>query len=169
MLIIYNVLIHLRIINIYLIVIPCCWFVYRVGGLEKKDVILIVDDDLDFLESISEVLKENGYRIDTARTGAEALEKTKEEFYALILIDIKLPDMEGIDFLRQIRETDPEMRKIIVTGYPSIENAKDALNFGAHAYLIKPLEIEDLLGTIGEQLEKLNEEFKEMYTTFRIG
>jgi len=136
--------------------------------LEKKDVILIVDDDLDFLESISEVLKENGYRIDTAKTGSEALEKTKEEFYALILIDVKLPDMEGIDFLKKIEETDPEMRKIIVTGYPSIENAKDALNFGAHAYLIKPLEIEDLLGTIDEQLEKLNEEFTERYTTLKL-
>ena len=136
--------------------------------MEKKDVILIVDDDLDFLESISEVLKENGYRIDTAKTGSEALEKTKEEFYALILIDVKLPDMEGIDFLKKIEETDPEMRKIIVTGYPSIENAKDALNFGAHAYLIKPLEIEDLLGTIDEQLEKLNEEFTERYTTLKL-
>ncbi len=136
--------------------------------MEKKDVILIVDDDLDFLESISEVLKENGYRIDTAKTGSEALEKTKDEFYALILIDVKLPDMEGIDFLKRIEETDPEMRKIIVTGYPSIENAKDALNFGAHAYLIKPLEIEDLLGTIDEQLEKLNEEFTERYTTLKL-
>jgi len=70
------------------------------------------------------------------------------------LIDIRLPDMEGIELLTKFRETTPRMRKVIVTGYPTLQNAVDAVNKGADAYIVKPFDVEKVLKTIQEQLSK---------------
>ncbi|MBS7659467.1 response regulator, partial [Candidatus Bathyarchaeota archaeon] len=88
----------------------------------------------------------------------EAIEKTNEKFYNILLIDIRLPDMEGIDLLLKIRNTTPKMRKIIVTGYPTLNNAIEAVNRGADAYIVKPFDVERVLATIKEQLKKQEEE-----------
>ncbi|MEM2799393.1 MAG: response regulator, partial [Candidatus Bathyarchaeia archaeon] len=85
-------------------------------------------------------------------------EKTNEKFYNILLIDIRLPDMEGIDLLLKIRNTTPKMRKIIVTGYPTLNNAIEAVNRGADAYIVKPFDVERVLATIKEQLKKQEEE-----------
>jgi DNA-binding NtrC family response regulator len=69
------------------------------------------------------------------------------------LIDIRLPDMEGTQLLTQLRGTVPKMMKIIITGYPSIENAVDALNKGADAYIIKPFDMDKVMKTIDEKLK----------------
>ncbi|MEM2721535.1 MAG: response regulator, partial [Candidatus Bathyarchaeia archaeon] len=71
---------------------------------------------------------------------------------------IRLPDMEGIDLLLKIRNTTPKMRKIIVTGYPTLNNAIEAVNRGADAYIVKPFDVERVLATIKEQLKKQEEE-----------
>jgi DNA-binding NtrC family response regulator len=76
----------------------------------------------------------------------------------LALIDVRLPDMEGIDLLAKIRETKPKMRKIIVTGYPTLQNAVAAVNKGADAYVMKPFDVDKILQTIKEQLQKQKEE-----------
>jgi DNA-binding NtrC family response regulator len=76
----------------------------------------------------------------------------------MALIDIKLPDMDGTELLTRMRGTVPKVRKIIITGYPSMQNAVDAVNKHADAYLIKPLDIEKMLKTIREQLKKQEEE-----------
>jgi len=135
--------------------------------LEKKDLILVVDDDSDFLSSVSTLLRNEGYRVDTARTGAEAIEKCSEEFYALALIDVRLPDMDGIQIMEVIEESDPKMRKIIVTGYPRIEDTQRALDYGAHAYLIKPVDPKTLLEKIEKQLKERENELKERYFLLR--
>ena len=75
------------------------------------------------------------------------------------MIDIRLPDMEGIELLTRMKDTTPKMRKIIITGYPSIQNAIEAVNRGADAYLVKPFDMDKVLATIKEQL-KLQEEEK---------
>lgn len=133
--------------------------------MNRKDLILIVDDDESFLDTTSTLLRGEGYWVDTARTGLEALEKSKGEFYSLMLIDVKLPDMEGVELLKKIEDTSPEIRKVIITGYPSVENAREALNLGAHAYLIKPVEAETLIRTMEMQLDERDREFKDMYPT----
>jgi len=74
------------------------------------------------------------------------------------LIDIRLPDIQGVELLSKIRDTTPKMRKIIITGYPSLQNAVEALNRGADAYVMKPFEMEKILKTIKEQLRKQREE-----------
>jgi DNA-binding NtrC family response regulator len=119
--------------------------------------ILLVDDDQAILKTFSAVLEEAGYLVDTAETGRDAIEKSNANFYNLALIDIRLPDMEGTRLLTALRETTPKMIKIIVTGYPSLQNAVEAVNKGADGYVIKPSKTEELLNTIRENLRKQQE------------
>jgi DNA-binding NtrC family response regulator len=127
--------------------------------LEKtKHGILVVDDDEDIRRVLTEILEGEGYIVDSVGTGMEAVRKTEEKFYNIALIDIKLPDMEGVELLTKIKETKPKMRKVIITGYPTLQNAVEALNKGADAYIMKPLDMDKMLATIKEQLEKQREE-----------
>jgi DNA-binding NtrC family response regulator len=126
----------------------------------KKPSILVIDDDEDIRKVLSEILKDNGYNADSAETGRQALRKAEEKFYNLALIDIRLPDIDGVELLTKIKETKPRMRKIIITGYPTLKNAVEALNKGADAYITKPLDIEKVLATIAEQLQKQRREQK---------
>lgn len=116
--------------------------------------ILIVEDDANIRETIETILQQKGYNTDTAKNGQEAIQKSKAKFFNLTLLDIKLPDMEGTKLLTTLHEDLPKMVKIMVTGYPSLENAVEALNLGADAYVIKPVKPEKLLALIEEKLEK---------------
>jgi len=122
--------------------------------------ILVVDDDESIRKSLTAVLRDEGYAVDVAASGGEAIRKSEETVYNLALIDIKLPDMEGIDILTRMKDTVPKVRKIIMTGFPSVQNAIEAVNRKADAYLLKPVEVEKLLVTIREQL-KLQENEKQ--------
>jgi DNA-binding NtrC family response regulator len=130
----------------------------------KGKSILIVDDDQVILQSLKGVLKMEGYRVDTAGTGQEAIEKFQVNFYNLVLLDIKLPDMDGTKLLSKIHQTKPKMMKIMVTGYPELDNAVQSLNLGADAYLMKPVNPKMLLKVVKEKLgeqeevEKMSEE-----------
>ena len=140
----------------------------------SRDRLLIVDDDEDILRNLERILRLEGYETDTARTGLEAIEKTRRNFYNLALLDIKLPDMEGTELLRKMHETFPEMIKIMVTGYPDLENAIKSLNFGADAYLIKPVSVQKLLDVVKQKLdeqrniEKMTEEKVKKWIETRI-
>ena len=125
--------------------------------MERKGNILIVDDDPSIRKVMAAILEEKGYKVDTAETGKIAIQKTKTKFYNLALLDIRLPDMEGTELLTQLKQTTPPMIKIMVTGYPSLQNAVEALNKGAHAFIIKPLNIDQALKIIENLLEKQKE------------
>ena len=122
--------------------------------------ILIVDDDENIRKVLMAILEDKGYDMEAVGTAREAIKKTDKKFYNLALIDIRLPDMEGIDLLVKIRDMTPRMRKIIITGYPTLQNAVDALNRGADAYVTKPFDVERVLSTISEQLRKQEQEKK---------
>jgi len=121
---------------------------------ENKPRILIVEDDENIRKTMKNILQQKGYETDTAKTGREAEEKAKTRFYNLALLDIKLPDMEGTQLLAKLHENTPKMVKIMVTGYPSLENAMEALNQGADAYVTKPVKPAKLLALIKEKLEE---------------
>jgi DNA-binding NtrC family response regulator len=104
------------------------------------------------------ILEDEGYVVDLAATGREAIEKTQKTAYNLALLDIRLPDMEGVELLKLIKDPTPRTRKIMVTGYPSMQNAITALNKNADAYLIKPVNVEKLLTTVKEQLKMQEDE-----------
>jgi DNA-binding NtrC family response regulator len=126
-----------------------------------KKHILIIDDDQSVLETTARILELEGYAVDTAKTGKEAIEKSNANFYNLALIDIRLPDMEGTQLLTAMRETVPKMVKIIVTGYPSMDNAVEAVNKGADGYVIKPvINTNEFLNKIREHLKKQEESEK---------
>ena len=128
--------------------------------MEKKSI-LIVDDDRTILKSLREILEFEGYSVETVQTGQEAIEKSKTQFYNLALLDIKLPDMEGTKLLEAMHETSPRMVKIMVTGYPALQNAVESLNMGADAYLMKPVHPQRMLKVVGEKLKE-QEEAKSM-------
>ena len=123
-----------------------------------KYKILIVDDDENIRNTMKAILEDEGYIVDMAVTGAEAVQKTQKTTYNIALLDIRLPDMEGVELLKLIKDGVPRTRKIMVTGYPSMQNAISALNRNADAYLIKPVEIDDLLQTVKNQLKQQEEE-----------
>lgn len=119
----------------------------------KHARILIVDDDENITKTMKTILEDEGYFVDTALTGEEAIQKTRKTAYNIALLDIRLPDMEGVKLLKLIKDNVPRTRKIMVTGYPSMQNAIDALNKNADAYMVKPIEMNDLLATVKNQLQ----------------
>jgi len=133
--------------------------------LDEKGNILIVDDDPGTCRSLTLVFGKKGYETETAGTGQEAIEKAQQRFFNLTLLDIKLPDMEGVELIASLKEMHPDMVVIMVTAYASLENAVRALNEGASAYLTKPLDMDKVLTIVKEALEKqhLVKENKRLY------
>jgi DNA-binding NtrC family response regulator len=119
--------------------------------------ILVIDDDETVRKALSTVLVEKGYEVDVAETGEDAIRKSRDNFYNLALVDLRLSDMNGVKLLTEMRETVPKMVKIILTSYPSIENAIEAVNRGADGYMVKPYDFEDLLRRVKESLQKQEE------------
>jgi DNA-binding NtrC family response regulator len=126
--------------------------------MSESASILVIDDEESIRRTVSMTLKHAGYVVDTAENGKQAIEKSEANFYNLALIDIRLPDMEGTELLTALKETTPRMVKIILTGYPSLQNAAKAINKGVDGYLIKPVNTDELLRFIKENLEKQKHE-----------
>jgi DNA-binding NtrC family response regulator len=130
----------------------------EVKNVEKKARILIVDDDENIRKVLVAILQDEGYSVDSVGTANKAIEATKRKFYNIALIDIRLPDMEGTELILQLKETTPRIRKIIITGYPTLQNAIEAVNRTADAYMMKPFDVKKILETIEEQLKKQEDE-----------
>lgn len=128
--------------------------------MDKQPRILVVDDDETIRTTMKAILQDEGYIVDLAATGKEAIQKTTEKNYNVALLDIRLPDMEGIELLKLLKDGIPRTRKIMVTGYPSMQNAISALNKSADAYLLKPVDIEKLLATVKQQIDDQENERK---------
>jgi len=126
------------------------WLNSQTNVRKMRPSILLVDDDEIIRKALFNALQEEGFSVDTAQDGAQALERSLLRFYNLALVDIRLSDMDGIKLLRMLREGNPEIKEIVITGYPSLENAVQAMNEGADAYLIKPFNPSDLLAKIRE-------------------
>jgi len=122
--------------------------------MAKSKSILIVDDDETILAILKEILQLEGYMVETAATGEEAIEKSHAAFFNLSFLDIKLPDMEGTELITKLHEVNPAMIKIIITGFPSFDNAVRSLNLGADAYILKPVNSEKLLALVSEKMKE---------------
>lgn len=106
--------------------------------------VLVADDEEDILELLSELLHRWGYDPVTAKNGREALETFKKQHFDLVLTDLKMPEMDGLELLRKIREEDPRVPALVLTGYPTIDSAIQAMQEGAYDYLIKPINPDEL-------------------------
>ena len=108
------------------------------------ETVLIVDDEQDIREMLSEWLTTWGYRPLQAEDGPEALQIVREEPVDLVLTDLRMPQMNGIELLSRIKEIRPDTAVLMLTGFGTVENAVEALKLGADDYVLKPFDIEDL-------------------------
>ncbi|OGD11200.1 MAG: hypothetical protein A2Y86_04385 [Candidatus Aminicenantes bacterium RBG_13_62_12] len=115
--------------------------------------LLIIDDDQAILDSCGQTLKREGYDVREARQGAEGLALFNSEPFHAVLLDLKLPGMDGLDVLRRIKETAPETPVIIITGYASLESAVEAVKRGAFDYMSKPFTPEELRVVVRRALD----------------
>jgi DNA-binding NtrC family response regulator len=106
--------------------------------------IMIVEDSKPLREMLVHVLKDDGNIVDSARDGKEALEKYYGGAYDLIITDLNMPEMTGIELIKRIRELDELVEFIIITAYASLETAVEAIKAGAYDYIIKPFKLEEL-------------------------
>jgi DNA-binding NtrC family response regulator len=116
--------------------------------------ILIVDDEKSLLDLLSIVLKKDGYRVKTCLTPARVFELFDKEAFDLVICDIKLPEISGLEILKYVRENRPETPVIMITAYGSLKQAVEALKAGAIDYILKPFDVEELKIIIAQELEK---------------
>ena len=118
----------------------------------SKGRILVVDDEDIVRTSCSRTLSPEGYEVSLAKNGFEGLKMASEERFDLVLTDLKMPDMDGIEVLRIIKEKWPETAVIIVTGYQTVDTAVKAIKLGAYDYIEKPFTPDALIAAVKEAL-----------------
>jgi len=118
--------------------------------------ILIIDDEKAIRKTLSEILSYEGYKIDEAGDGEEGLKKFRDKNYDVVLCDIKMPKLDGIEFLDKSRETNPDIPVIMISGHGTIETAVEAVKKGAYDYISKPPDLNRLLITIRNAMDKTN-------------
>lgn len=116
--------------------------------------ILIIDDEKAIRKTLSEILSFEGYKIDEASDGEEGLKKFKEKTYDVVLCDIKMPRLDGIEFLQKAGESNPDVPIIMISGHGNIETAVEAVKKGAYDYISKPPDLNRLLITIRNAMDK---------------
>jgi DNA-binding NtrC family response regulator len=116
--------------------------------------VLVVDDERHILEVLHEALTHFGYRVTCAASGAEALAAIRSELFAAAITDIRMPDMSGLDLLRELKRQDESIEVVVMTGYPTITSAVEALKEGAYDYLSKPLILDELQHLMQRVMER---------------
>jgi len=122
-------------------------------AIQHPSHILIVDDDLNHLKTLKTIVKSWGYQVSTADDGVKAVESVKERPFALILMDVRMAQMSGIEALQRIKQYNPAIPILIMTAYSSVDSAVEALKSGAYDYLTKPLDFEVLKISLARALE----------------
>src|SRR6266850_5673057 len=123
--------------------------------VENKDVrILIVDDEAMMADSLRQHLSEEGYSVDTAATGAEGMERFDQGGHHLAICDLQLPDMDGLDVMRHMKDARPTTEVIVVTGYGSVQRAVEATKAGACYFVEKPFDFDQMLPLVEKALER---------------
>ena len=123
--------------------------------MEDRIRVLVVDDEEVVRLGYRRVLSTDGFRVMAAGNGAEALDLMAGDRFDVVLLDLRMPGMDGLDVLRAIKERWPESEVVVITGYPSIDTAKQAVQLGAYDYLAKPLVPDAVLrATTGAWMQK---------------
>ena len=118
--------------------------------------ILIIDDEKAIRKTLSEILSYEGYKIEEASDGEEGLKKFRDKAYDVVLCDIKMPKLDGLEFLDKAREANPDVPVIMISGHGTIETAVEAVKKGAYDYISKPPDLNRLLITIRNAKDKTN-------------
>jgi len=115
---------------------------------------MLVDDEERFLSTTKKLLSKKGYDVFTAGSGAEALEKMRTQNIHVVILDVKMPGMDGIETLKAIKRKFPMIEVIMLTGHGTVESAVEGLKSGATDYLTKPTDVNDLIAKAEEAFEK---------------
>lgn len=118
--------------------------------------ILIIDDSPEILTQFSNFLKEEGFEVETALDGQAGIAKIEKRFYDLVVTDLKMPGLDGMQVLKYVQENSPDSICIILTGYGTVKNAVEAIKLGAFDYLTKPIKLDEILITLKRALEYRN-------------
>ena len=120
----------------------------------EKMRIMLVDDEERFLATTSKLLTRKGYEVITAASGAEALRQLTDFTVHVVVLDVKMPGMDGIAALREIKRLSPDVEVLLLTGHATVESAVEGLEAGASDYLVKPCNLDDLIRKINDAFEK---------------
>ena len=120
----------------------------------RKFTVLIVDDEEEFRDLTGKRLKKRGLDVYLAESGQEALDTLKKNPVDVVLLDVKMPGMDGIETLRRIRTAHPQVEVVLLTGHASIDSGIEGMKFGAFDYMMKPVELEQLLEKLADANEK---------------
>jgi two-component system, sensor histidine kinase and response regulator len=122
--------------------------------MEHKSRVLVVDDEIGICEAVKRALESNGIPVDIALDGPAGLQAIKEQEYDLVLLDIKMPQISGLDLIKMIHKIDPDIICIMITGFATIEMAITAIKEGAYDFLTKPFSMDVLLLAVNQGLER---------------
>ena len=119
-----------------------------------KATVLVIDDEESVATTIEAILRMDGHQVTSVTTGADAVRLLNEKKFDVVLTDLRLADMDGIEVLREVQRTSPETASIMLTGYASLESAVAALRSGAYDYLMKPSDVDELRATVNRAIER---------------
>jgi DNA-binding NtrC family response regulator len=122
--------------------------------MKQETKVLVIDDEKTVCNSCRKILKGEGYKVDVAFSGEEALKKLKDNGFDVVLTDWKMPRMDGLEVTRRIKEEKPNVVVIVITGYPSLDNTIEAIRAGVSDYVTKPFTPEELSDAVIRALEK---------------
>ncbi len=131
--------------------------------MKRKIRILVVDDEESMRDSLSEWLREDGYEVESVESGEKALEKLKKGKWTVTLVDLKMPGMDGIETMREIKKLDKELPVIIITAYATVDTAVIAMKEGAYDYIVKPFNPEEISMMIHKLVERQNLLLENLY------
>ena len=121
---------------------------------ETKKSILLVDDEVHVRDGLSEILQQEGFYVETAGDGKEALSLSVNKKFDLMITDIKMPEIDGMQLLDEIQKVNPGIRVIMVTAFGNVQTYLKAMQLGAHEYINKPVKIQELKRVIATILEQ---------------
>ncbi len=130
------------------------------GKISKKPRILVVDDDEIALNNLVHILRKEGYDVDQADSGKKAIENLGKNAYDLVLTDLKMEKIDGMEVLASTRRLQPDTETIIITGHATVDSAVEALKKNAHDYITKPYRISEVREIVQEALYKRRQMLK---------
>ena len=119
-----------------------------------KQSILIVDDEIHVRDGLSEILQQEGFYVETAKDGNEAIPISMNKKFDLMISDIKMPEMDGLQLLDEVQKVNPQIRVIMVTAFGDVQTYLKSMNLGAHEYINKPIRIPELKRVIATIMEQ---------------
>jgi DNA-binding NtrC family response regulator len=131
--------------------------------MNSKKKLLVIDDEPIILEGVRRILEPGSYHVETFASGLAALERIKQETFDLVITDLKMPGMSGLEVLKEIKESQPDLPVIFITGYTSVDGAVEVMKLGAVDYIAKPFTPEEMLSTVKRALEQRVVALEDLY------